>query len=183
MATRDQIIDIIGALKMVYPNFGSRLTEDDWNAMPDVWHRLLNDIPFELLDAAAMNHASASGSAFPPSVAELREAALSLVTDAPSAEEAWGEVRAAMGRYGHRTPPSEIPFSSPTILKTVQIMNWLALCMSENEVADRAHFLRIYATLHEREKRDALRLPEVRNVVARLRAGDGRMALPRAGDA
>lgn len=178
MATVDEIISIIGALKLHFPNFGSRLSDLEWEQMPAAWHQVLHDIPFELLEAAAKNYISVSGSAFAPSDSELRKEALALATNTPSAEEAWGEVRRAMGRYGHMTQPDRIPWSSPLVLRAVRIMDWLSLCMSENEVADRAHFMRIYGTLHEREKRNALMLPEVREVAARLQSGNGRLALP-----
>lgn len=173
MATLEEVVRIVGVLKLAYPNFGARLSEDEWVALPRVWHRLLRDVPFDLLDAAAMHYVASSGSAFPPSIAELREAAYKLVSmDKLSAEEAWGEVQKAIRRFGSYRMPK---FNSSIIGCAVEIIGWRALCASENEVADRAHFFRVYESLARRERNVAMMLPEVRETVLRLRAVDDGM--------
>jgi len=169
MATLNEVINVIGVLKLAYPSFGARLTEDEWAALPRVWHRLLRDIPFDLLDAAAAHYATTSGSAFPPSIAELRDMAFRVANpNRMSAEEAWGEVQKAIRRIGFYRAPE---FDDPAIGRAVQIIGWRALCLSENEMADRAHFFRIYQAVAERERHNVLMLPEVRAVAARLAAG------------
>lgn len=45
------------------------------------------------------------------------------------------------------------------------------LCRSEEPMADRAHFIRIYDQIVERERQTARMLPEVRELRARLAAG------------
>lgn len=180
MATLKEVTRIVGVLKMAYPNFGSRLTEDEWAVLPEVWHRLLRDLPFDLLDAAAAHFATTSGSPFPPSVAELREMAYRLANPCQtSAEEAWGVVKLEMRRAGIYNAPG---FDDPAIAAAVKIIGWRALCVSENEMADRAHFFRIYQSITDREKSERLMLPEVREIVHRLsvenrlalKAGNGR---------
>ena len=42
-------------------------------------------------------------------------------------------------------------FKDPLIQKAVDIMGWKELCLSENQVADRAHFMKIYDKLVERK--------------------------------
>jgi len=168
MATLNEVVSVIGVLKLAYPSFGARLTEDEWAALPRVWHRLLRDIPFDLLDAAAAHYATTSGSAFPPSIAELRDMAFKVANpNRVSAEEAWGEVQKAIRQTGFYRAPE---FDDPAIGRAVQIIGWRALCLSENEMADRAHFFRVYQAVAEREKHNALMLPEVRAVAARLEA-------------
>lgn len=170
MATLEEVVRIVGILKLAYPNFGTRLSEDEWTALPRVWHRLLRDVPFNLLDAAAVHYIASSGSAFPPSIAELRETAYKLVSmDRPSAEEAWGEVQKAIRRFGSYRVPE---FSNSTIGCAVGIVGWRSLCASENEVADRAHFFRVYESLARRERNVAMMLPEVRETVLRLKTSD-----------
>ena len=168
MATLNEVVSVIGVLKLAYPSFGARLTEDEWAALPRVWHRLLRDIPFDLLDAAAAHYATISGAAFPPSIAELRDMAFKVANpNRVSAEEAWGEVQKAIRQTGFYRAPE---FDDPAIGRAVQIIGWRALCLSENEMADRAHFFRVYQAVAEREKHNALMLPEVRAVAARLEA-------------
>ena len=163
MATLEEIARIIGILKMAYPNFGSRLTENEWAALPRIWHRLLVDLPSELIEAATMNFITSSGSAFPPSIAELRDSAYRLVNyHELSPEEAWGQ---ATQKIGGISEPD------PIVRQTIKIMGtaYFRFRLEENESVDRAHFFRIYDTLRKRRREAAMMLPEVRSVVERLR--------------
>ena len=154
MATLNEVVSVIGVLKLAYPSFGARLTEDEWAALTRVWHRLLRDIPFDLLDAAAAHYATISGAAFPPSIAELRDTAFKVANpNRMSAEEAWGEVQKAIRRIGFYRAPE---FDDPAISFSLR---------------HSAHFFRIYQAVAERERHNVLMLPEVRAVAARLAAG------------
>jgi hypothetical protein len=42
------------------------------------------------------------------------------------------------------------------VAKIVENMGWQNLCMSENEMADRAHFTKAYDTMQKREKQIAM---------------------------
>ena len=166
MATYELVTRIIGVLKLAYPHFGRDMIREDWIALPQVYHRLLSDIPDAQLEAAAL-HVTSENTFF-PSAAELRQAAFMLANcNQPSAEEAWGQVRRAF-QYGL----NEI--SDARTRRAVEIMGWRELCLSENQVADRAHFMKIYASLSERDKREGAMLPEVRRLIAGIA---GRLAL------
>lgn len=141
------ITEVLAVLVSAYPNV--KLAP----ATVSVYERILSEIPVEALEAATLQHIASSR--FFPTVAELREAALELA--APSfqhltPEEAWGVVRLAFGKFGqYRTPK----FDDPLILKAVNQLGWVELCQSDNQVADRAHFMKIYQSLLEREQEDA----------------------------
>ena len=170
MASFETVAKIIGVLKMAYPHFGSHLTREDWIALPQVYHRILSDIPDAQLEAAALQVASRN--IFFPSAAELREAAFVLANhNQLSAEEAWGEVRKAMQKFGSYRIPE---FDHERVARAVDVMGWRNLCMSENEITDRAHFMRVYSSLSERDKREGAMLPEVRRLIAGVA---GRLAL------
>lgn len=84
-------------------------------------------------------------------IALIREKAL--VRDQKLPGEAWLEVRKkimGVGSYGTPT------FKESLIQKAVEIMGWRNLCLSENQMADRAHFLKIYDTLINREEKNIL---------------------------
>lgn len=82
-------------------------------------------------------------------IAYIREYAL----DDPKeliAEEAWGELRNEQSRVGgiYGSPN----FDDETLRKTVKIMGWRNLCLSTNEEADRAHFMKIFSALKVRSR-------------------------------
>lgn len=162
MSTTEQISEVLGVLMAAYPGWGENNPKID--ATLEVYLFSLSDIDAGLLRAAALQHIGSSK--WFPTVSELRESALSIVTHGDeSPEEAWGEVKRAIRLYGSYREPQ---FINAKIAQTVKIMGWLNLCMSENEVADRAHFFKVYASLKDREKFDTIALPEVRQAISHL---------------
>ncbi len=76
-----------------------------------------------------------------------------------TAGEAWSiclnEIRRT-GSYGNPT------FHNPMVSQVVSIMGWRDLCLSENMIADRAHFMKIYDNLIIRKRSEQIMLPESR---------------------
>ncbi len=142
-----------------------------------VYVTCLSDIPADVLKAAALAHVAKSP--FFPAIAELRDAAAGLMERAlniPNTYDAWDEVCRAITTHGHYRRPE---FSHALIQKSVDACGgWRALCMSENQIADRARFFQVYETYQGREKEDNRQLPEVSSMIAalseRLGAGTGR---------
>lgn len=132
--------------------YGTVLTEERMRVYVD----LLADLPPVALKAAAEAHVATCK--WFPTVAELRAfATQAQVGTVPTADEAWGEVVSEISRVGSYDTPV---FSHPAITNTVNAMGWRTLCMSEEQMADRAHFLRLYGTCRDRIQRDAA-IPEV----------------------
>jgi hypothetical protein len=71
-----------------------------------------------------------------------------------SAEEAWAEVQNAIRRCGYYSYPANL---HPRIRRAIDAMGWCELCSSENPVADRAHFFRIFEAVQQREVSDQVR--------------------------
>jgi hypothetical protein len=130
-----------------------------------IWYRFLADISFELGQAAALQLISQNK--WFPSIAELRQAVNKMLPDEiPSTEEAWLEVVnqiKAVGFYGKPT------FSNSLIDKAIEAIGWQALCHSENIIADRAHFFKIYESYRNREIEDNFMLPEVKRLKEKIK--------------
>jgi hypothetical protein len=69
------------------------------------------------------------------------------------AADAWGEVIAQIRSVGSWGQPV---FKNKVIEQAVNLMGWKELCMSENQIADRAHFLKIFETLMTRENKETI---------------------------
>lgn len=155
-----EIVELIGILTAVFPNHLD-------NAGVKTYARLLADIPLPLLTVAIEQ--CANDCTFFPKPAEIRDRVIKVSEIAPAnAAEAWEQVMIAMKRDGFYRYPS---FASSITQRAVDAMDWQALCSSENTIADRAHFMKIYDQLIEREKQDAKLLPSAKALRAELTDG------------
>lgn len=155
MTTREDIEHLIVMMKAAFPNFHPE------PGTPLIYHQLLGDLDLEELKAAVLACVSEPGRAFAPSIGEIRGAALNLRKQArglPSASDAWGEVYRQMVDVGHTGTPV---FSVPLVGELVRRFGWHNLCMSENMIADRAHFMRAYELAAEEEMQRDIQLPAV----------------------
>src|SRR3990167_8529852 len=159
MASIADIAKLTMLLSAAYPN---------WNVTQytnEVYFQDLKDIPADELFVAAQHCRSEAGRKFAPSVGELRGAVMDLrraSMNIPSAYDAWQEVLSQIGNVGSYGSPE---FSSHLIDKVVKSLGWRNLCLSENQVSDRARFLQAFEQLVERAAREDMLLPEVRGYI------------------
>lgn len=140
MAKNDETTDVVAALVDAYPRvpIEARTVK--------VYCAALADIPVAELRAAAMKLIGSSR--FFPTVAEIREAwALSKTGPKRSGLDAWGDVLREVQRVGwYGTPKLEDPVAAAA----VKALGWRALCESDNQAADRAHFAKAYESIAAR---------------------------------
>jgi len=122
-----------------------------------LWQEILAGITVPEAEAAIASLA-AEGEKFAPVVGVIRKRALALrqqVTGSggvPSGADAWAEVLRLIQRRGHIRPPEAEHCSHPAIFKAVETFGWMNLCLSENQMADRAHFIRFYEDVANRHR-------------------------------
>jgi len=139
--SKDLIVKIIIGMAAAYPNF--QIRKDTIT----VYVEMLKDIPPEELDRAAK--LVLVRSKFFPTIAEIREAVAELRTEGQragilSAVDAWNSVLEQVRFVGSYGSPK---FADPITARIVAGMGWNNICMSENQMADRAHFLKMYNDL------------------------------------
>ncbi|RMD57454.1 hypothetical protein D6833_13885 [Candidatus Parcubacteria bacterium] len=158
---RLEILNVLHKLALVYPQ--QEVPEET----VEMYVRLLDDLPVDALRAAALQLATTSK--WFPTVAEIREAAFALMehqSGLPSAYEAWQEVMRQAFEVGHTGKPQ---FSHPAIMEAVKaIGGWRYVCMSTNQVADRARFVDAYEQLVQRARYKERMLPAVKTLAAKL---------------
>lgn len=117
-----------------------------------LYDRKLRDIPAELLYRAV--DALVSEVKFLPTIAEIRERALSLYSQAagvvpPDAGRGWGEVVKAISHVGMNRFPK---FNDPITAETVRRMGWKEICLAPADSTStlRAQFMRMYDLCSER---------------------------------
>ena len=188
MSTRLEIAEIIGYMKLVFPNYAPDVASP-MNTV-DVLHDLLGDIPAETLKMAVREACAEPGRAFAPAVGEIRETALKLTVSAlgiPNEFEAWAEVckmpkdmtsnHIEIDEEGKMVTnengsviilEEQLKWSHALVEKTALLMGWPEF-PSENESLDRAHFFQAYRAEISRLMESEGELPAVREYIEELR--------------
>jgi len=166
MASLAEVTRLMGVLAAAFPN-APKLDKGNFQT----YHLILGDLPYTIIEAAGLQLAADNGR-FYPTAGEIRGAAVELLARAegvPSAEDAWAEITRSFHSHGYyRGAPD---WSHPLIGKAIDAMGgYTELCVSENAIADRAHFFKIYASLQQRHRSDAALLPDARRLVEQLAA-------------
>lgn len=159
MASYEDIAKMVAFLVAAYPNW--KMTE----FTTEVYFQDLKDIPADELLIGAQHCRSESGRKFAPSTGEIRGAVAELrglSSNVPSSFQAWQEVLKQFSDTGYYGTPQ---WSHPLVEQAVRAMGWRELCMSENQIADRARFIQCYEQLQERVTREEMLIPEVRGYV------------------
>ena len=129
----------MGAILSAYPNQTFDLT---------VYWKFLKDLSNNEFSKAINDIITTQQEVYPGTnvIALIRKKAK--IQEYFTSGEAWLVVKQAFSSIGSWGMPK---FKAPLIQKAVDIMGWKELCLSENQVADRAHFMKIYDKLVERK--------------------------------
>jgi hypothetical protein len=159
--TKAQAVKLVGGLIAAFRT-GQQISDETFDAYVED----LVDLDYE--PAALAVKQLRQTATFLPAIAEVRQLAAELTAGhLPDGDEAWGEVVGQVRATGWYGVPR---FSHPAITEAVRAMGWKELCASENQVADRAHFLAMYATGRRRLERERQVDPAIRELTATLAA-------------
>lgn len=102
----------------------------------------LQDVPLVELNVVVMQCVRESGG-FPPSAGQVYERWRNMHSpvSVDLAEKGWESVTKAIAGVGMWGTPK---FKDPIVKRVVDSFGWLNLCMSENQMADRAQFVKFY---------------------------------------
>lgn len=141
------------------------------NFLPDadsvkIWYELLKDLPYELANIAIQRHMTTNK--FPPTVAEIRAAAVGSVYKPVNWSDGWEQFRKAVSKYGYYQQEEAMNSMDDITRKTVRRLGWKELCESENIMQDRANFRMAYEQESNRSRETAVLPVELRGVIERL---------------
>lgn len=143
--TRDAILDILELIVIEFDGF-----ELDAK-MADLWEELMSDIPDDL--GIAATKLVILNATFRPRVADIRKAALSMLN--PESEidagRAWELVLKAIHTFGAYQSERALASLPPTVASAAKRVGWGGLC-SDEEMISRAHFLKVFESMQDREK-------------------------------
>ena len=152
--TKGEVAKLLAVLAASYPRF----EVDDLKVQ--VWHEMLGDLDYSLASLAIKRLILES--TFPPSIAEVRKAAVEIQTpEQTTGAQAWGEVIRAIRNYGVYREEEALASMSPRTAYVVKCMGWREICMGEESGVIRGQFLKMYQQVAGRTKKQLyLRLCE-----------------------
>lgn len=148
--TKKEFALIIAALKSAYRNFGVETPSE-----LEFWYEMLSDIDYKILKTAVKKYIVES--TFPPTIADLRKSTVNTLEPARlSADEAWGQVTKAIHQFGYYNQDDALGSMDHEVALLVKRFGWQELCVSENQMADRAHFIKLWQIQQEKEFKNKL---------------------------
>jgi hypothetical protein len=146
---------LVTCLMAMFPSAKVQQPTGDYGGTLGAYEQMLADLEYAPAMAAIQRIAAVHR--FPtilPSIADIREATLTITHgERRPGGDAWGDVLAAVSRFGSYRSPT---FDDPVVARCVQQLGWQEICLSENQVADRARFVELYDQLAQTVRRDEL---------------------------
>lgn len=153
---KQEAAKIVAVIVTACPAQSSKLDRERIAGMIDTFAMLLDDVTYEQANAAL--RVLLQTRTWMPSVADIRSTVLELKRGPVRAgSDAWGSVLAAVRRYGsYRTPGTDFVFDDPTVARCVAALGWQNICLSENQIADRARFVDLYDKLAGEHRKESV---------------------------
>jgi hypothetical protein len=159
--TKGETAKLLAVLAAAFPRF----EVDDLKVQ--VWHEMIGDLDYGIASLAIKKLILES--TFPPSIAEVRKAAVEIQTpEQTNGAQAWGEVIKAIRNYGHYREEEALGSLSPRTAYVVKCMGWREICMAEELGVIRGHFLKMYQQVAEREQKEQLLPPAMRREIKQI---------------
>ncbi len=159
--TKSEVAKLLAVIAAAYPKF----EVDDLKVQ--VWHEMLGDLDYSLASLAIKKLILES--TFPPSIAEVRKAAVEIqAPEQTNGTQAWGEVIKAIRNFGHYREEEALASMSPRTAYVVKCMGWREICMGEESGVIRGQFLKMYQQVAEREQKEQLLPPAMRREIKQI---------------
>jgi hypothetical protein len=121
---------------------------------------MLGDLDVATAQKAAMMHMSRS--VYPPTVADIRDAAARISgPQLMDAIEAWEQVTKAVKRYGYYREAEAMASMNEDVAQMTKRFGWSEICMNDNPDTLRAQFRMAWETQNKRKKEVSLFAPEL----------------------
>jgi len=161
--TLDEATKLVG---WAIANFPS-LQEREMGPTAALWYKMMSDIPYNIAEAALTKVLSTAK--YFPTIAEILEAVAEITSpEIDTAAKAWGEVEKAIRIYGYYREAEALASMSPQTAKVAKYIGWREICLSEEPGVVRGQFLKMYAQVTEREQKEKLLPPNLKDGIQRL---------------
>lgn len=145
--TRAESAKLVAVVIGSYPGQAAKLDAARTDAMVNAFASMLGDLP--LAEVTAALGVLIQTRTWMPSVADIRASVLEMRQGSRrTGGDAWGGLLRAIQHEGAwKTPGVDFVLHDPVTAQCVNALGWKNLCLSENQVADRARFIEMYDQL------------------------------------
>lgn len=142
--------DIIRLVRIVSANYRNWPEEGKEEDVVTLWEMMLSDIPIFVAKNAIKFHMSKS--VYPPTVADIREAAASVSQPRTiDAIVAWSMITTAIRKFGYYRQEEGMASLPADVAQMARRFTWNELCLSENIDTLRAQFRMAWETQSKRK--------------------------------
>ena len=136
------------------------------NEAIQLWYEELKDLPYEDTVNGLRRHVNTSK--WCPTIAELKSAIVANTAGAKDWGEQWNQAIRAVRRFGIYQEEEALASLDPLTRQAVKRLGYKDLCLSENQMADRANFRMVYEQVANNEYEKAALPKELQNKIAQL---------------
>lgn len=158
--TKDETMKVVKIITATYPNMYKGITSDVLQNMISIWHEILKEYDYNLVQMALKSYIANDTKGFPPTPGQIVGHLRNLIKVSQNDEtmngiEAWGLVSKALRNslYNAEEQFNKLPalvqkaVGSPMILK-----EWASLGVDEVQTVTHSNFLRTYGAVVKREE-------------------------------
>jgi hypothetical protein len=152
--------DIIMLIKILSANYRKWPEDGKEEDTVTLWEMMLGDLDLKTAQNAAVMHMSRS--VYPPTVADIRDAAARISgPQLMDAIEAWEQITKAVKRYGYYREAEAMASMNEDVAQMTKRFGWSEICMNDNPDTLRAQFRMAWETQNKRKKEVSLFAPEL----------------------
>lgn len=167
---------IMSVLSVTYPNFYAGFSVEKKEQALDIWHVVLEDYPYALVQQAVK--AVITSSKFPPTPAEIIEQIKFIQKEPEMTEvEAWGYISKAIKNSTYRAAEEweKLPEVLKKIVSPDLLRSWSTIKADDVETVIHSNFLRTFREVQARDKKYDLLPNSVKDKLGEIRGKDERM--------
>lgn len=160
--TKEEFSILVKGMKAVYVN---EKFIPDKNSF-DVWYALLKDLEYQQCAMAVQRWMQSNK--WLPTVADIREMAMDNVGESPmDSGQAWELARESVRRFGMTRKSEALSWLPDNVAEAVSRFGWNDLCDMESDevMASRSQFMKIYQQIADRQKGMNQISPSIRNFI------------------
>lgn len=143
--TKQEFMKIAAAINTYYPKDKPFPNQE----AAQLWYEEFKDLPYDAVQMGLRRHVNTSK--WCPTIAELKEAIVTNIAGNKDWGVAWNECINAISRYGQYQEEEALESMSPLTRQIVKRLGYRDLCLSENQMQDRANFRMVFDQVADNE--------------------------------
>lgn len=161
--TRKETAQVLGILKIAYPNFYKSFTKEDSKNAIDLWAMMFEDEDVVMVASAVKAYIATDEKGFPPVIGQIKNKIRYLSGNSSITEiEAWEKVKNAIRNslYNAKEEYDKLPENIQRLVGSpLTLREWALLDVSELDTVVQSNFMRSYKARQEHGK-EYLALPK-----------------------